>query len=138
MYSRSYLNQKGDIVLPEKYDGTALSEKDTNEPYAGVYTVKSEQREEKTGEDVFVRTEKEERVTMIEQNKEKPDKNSDFSALFSALPIKSILSGIGFEGLKMPSLDAEDILILGIALYFFFSKTQDKLLALMLIALLFI
>ena len=138
MYSRSYLNQKGDIVLPEKYDGTALSEKDTNEPYVGIYTNKSEQKEEKTIKQVFSEAEKDERGTMIEQNKEKPDKNADFSALFSALPIKSILSGIGFEGFKMPTLDAEDILILGIALYFFFSKTQDKLLALMLIALLFI
>ncbi len=135
MYSRNYYNQKKDIILPDKYDGTALSENiEKTDIFEEAPTVADEAREQ-GGEIPTGLFDK--KGTMIEQNKENTDKNADFSALFSALPLKHLFGGSLFDKLKMPSFEAEDLLIIGIALYFFFSKSGDKLLAVMLIAILF-
>ncbi len=137
MYSRNYYNQRKEIILPDKYDGTALSDKEEESTY-------TESKEETSSSDSRENKETPSGLfdfgkggTMIEQNKEKPDKNGDFSALFSALPLKGILGGFGLDKIKMPSFDAEDLLVLGIALYFLFSKSGDKLIAIMLLILLF-
>jgi hypothetical protein len=116
MYSRSYTD--GEIIIPEKYSGTALEEIEKDKESD---TKKSE------CEDMHMNNAP---CGEIKKDKINLSGMTDIvKCIFGNHDDKeNFLSGIGFE----------EILILGMAIYLFFSKRSDKECALILLALLFI
>lgn len=135
MYSRSYYPEEQAIRIPEGYDGTALYEKESVEqakPSAKIepqknevkFSPKDEITAEQESEEVFLRTEKESGGIFP-----KIDLGNICGGLFSKNPsVKSFIPNIG----------TEEILIIGLALFLFFSKSGDRECALLVLALLFI
>ena len=116
MYSRSYTD--GEIIIPEKYAGTALEEIE-----------KEKENNTKKSECEAVHM-SESPCDEIKKDKINLSSITDIMKCFFGRnnEDENFLSGIGFE----------ELLILGMALYLFFSTNSDKECALILLALLFV
>ena len=110
MYTRSFYKEDGGILLPENYDGVALREESEN--------LQNEQ------------------VEKSENAAEQRSESESVFNLFKGNFPKNIFSGNGL--FKSFRLGLEEILILGVAAFLFFTKEGDKECAIMLLALLFI
>ena len=126
MYTRSFYDTPH--TIPDGYDGEALRENETGE----VYTIQP------TG------TQKKVSPTIPEREADEED--NEYTGVFSfggilsglkdALPFKRFFMDMNIGAPK--SLDIEEIILIGIAILLFFSECGDKLLALLLIGLIFI
>lgn len=115
MYSRNYYPEEQEhVTLPDNYDGTAFSD------HAVDQSAKSEAKPQFTEEH-------HDDTVLASIGK---------SSLFSGLFGKGAFLGI--EGLKMPKIGTEEILIIATAAFLFFSKNGDRESALILLLLLFI
>ena len=126
MYTRSYDTDERVTSIPENYDGNAfLCEK------TAIRTPENDIFEDKSRND----------TTSECEASAKPQHT--FS-LLEKLPIKKLGTLLGFQknvgntGENLLSLGTEEILIIAIALYMFFSKDGDRECAIMLAILLFI
>lgn len=138
MYSRGLGAVKQDYNIPEKYDGTALLELPSDE--VSVTHTSSEK---------FIDAQKKEiKFSPIEAPTEPADaavgaEATDTEAVgaFSFGPtkwIRKILpSNFSLDGI-LPKIELEELIIIGLAAFLFFSKSGDKECALMLLALIFI
>ncbi len=119
MYTRVYSPEDAALNVPENYDGNAFRESisDVKEPSA---------------EPVFVPKQENSIHT------EKKDDDGILAGLFKKLPLQNVFGGLGIKSLSSFKFGSEEILIVGIALFLFFSKSGDNELAFMLLLLLFI
>ena len=108
MYSRSYYTEDTHPSLPDGYDGVAFSERTEDIPT--------------------------DYQPHPEQNEAVPTSGS--ASILSGLFGKGGLFGI--EGIKMPKIGTEEILIIATAAFLLFSKNGDKECAIILLILLFI
>ena len=123
MYTRTYNDDARGIIIPESYGGTALSDNKGIESEGGDKQ-KSNPWEEET---------KEASSEPIEEKSE-----AAFSPL-SKLRIPAFISEIfKNSNLSLQKIGTEEILLIGVAAFLFFSKDGDKELAIMLLILLFL
>ena len=132
MYMRSYYDSDGERhSLPEQgYDGTALREKPPKESFIHTETKSEEiKREVKISPVINKSEEKETAEASV------PQGGGGFR-----LPsfIKSLFSGGSLPFHLPKNLGFEELLLIGIALYLFLSKSGDKECAVLLALLLFI
>ena len=125
MYTRTYFTDSDKLSIPENYDGNAFRERKRD--------------------DIAEPTVEEEHDGLTEQANEKYEKASiGAHSFFERLPIKNFISKFSangfFKGGSSPfsHLGYEEILIIALMLYMFFSKDGDKECAVMLLFLLFI
>ena len=137
MYTRSYFTEDKKIDIPENYDGNAFRENTPGTFTEGDSTL---DMEETSAQHTFANKNKEESTESQEALSKK-----GFSPFFERFPIKKLFSGLPFSLFKTSpcsedglSLGTEEILIIIIALYMFFSKDGDKECGIMLALLLFI
>lgn len=125
MYTRSYLCEEKAPEIPENYDGNAFKyEKTATRIVENEFSGQAE--EEKSEEKIS-----------------KASKTIGIPQVLEKLPLKKLGALFGIEGSKNKEAPAftfgtEEILIIAIALYMFFSKDGDKECAIMLAILLFI
>ncbi len=139
MYSRGF-GTSGDVKLPEKYDGTALIdipvEEEKSPPQQMPLFSDTQKREVKISPSEIPNDTHNEESIGTEKSEETAD-----AALFSFAPLK-LISKIIPDGTRLgkliPKIEIEELIILGIAAFLFFSKSGDKECALMLLALIFI
>ena len=125
MYTRSYFTEEKYIEIPESYDGNAFAKtperNETNEVC------------DSSLKDYSSKSESEEAMA-----------KGSFTQLFEKLPFKSILNvkdiGAYFSrrNILPEKIGIEEVLLLALALYMFFSKDGDKECAIMLAILIFI
>ncbi len=120
MYSRNYYEENEDSRRPpDNYNGTS---------FGGI--------EENTASEV-----KEEREAAKEVFSHIPEKEKAggfFSFLPKNIPLPAFLSKMGISSLSMPKIGTEEIILIAVAAYLFFSKEGDRECAIMLILLLFV
>lgn len=140
MYSRGFGVPSSDVKIPEKYDGTALRDIPAEEEKSNIYSMP-----------VFSDSGKAEikispgdissEPTADSQNCSNENEESKPAGIFSFAPSRLISkfmpNGLNFANL-IPKIELEEIIILGLAVLLFFSKSGDKECALILLALLFI
>ncbi len=140
MYSRGFGIPSSDVKIPEKYDGTALIDIPTEDEKVNPYSIP-----------VFSDTGKKEvKISPGDISSETSSEVKDYSneneeskesGIFSFAPIKLISKIIPNRldfGNLVPKIELEEIIILGLAILLFFSKSGDKECALILLALIFI
>ena len=136
MYSRGLGPIKQDCTIPEKYDGTALLDLPVGEADAQCGTAPK-----------FIDAQKKEiKISPTTPHEQIADESyrEDKSEAASATPTISSrwLSGIFADGFSfgnvLQRIELEDLIIIGLAAFLFFSKSGDKECALMLLALIFI
>lgn len=124
MYSRSYYPESERMSLPENYDGTAFMERPSAE--TDNQTIESTVSDNADSK-VFKGTDEH------QQRHQSPLEN---------IPLLSVIFGkgglFGGLGLHSPTIGTEEILILAMAAFLFFSKSGDRECALILLLLLFI
>lgn len=142
MYSRGYYSDTDEkINLPDSYDGVAFSElkaTDTNTPTSNAEGAHEEPEAggiggknpwEDTGQ-------KKEAEVMA-----RPGGGGIFSGLGSSPFFKGLFGGgslLGIDGLKMPKIGTEELLIIATALFLLFSHEGDKECGIILLLLLFV
>ena len=140
MYSRSYQSSEMPAV-PESYSGVAFREpspppEDAPRSIARSADVKFTPTPDPPDPKLTSA------VTEPEESVETAAEGGGFlSGLMDKIPVKGIFSGLStlkLGGLGVPKLGTEEILILGLALFLFFSRDGDKECALFLVLLLFI
>ena len=125
MYTRSYLAEDKAPEIPENYDGNAFvrnaDSSATKSPFEEYHGAKNEERESDAAE-----------------------KSVKIAPILERLPIKKLLGTFGLGrgdekyGDRLIRLGKEEILLIALALYMFFSKDGDKECAIMLAILVFI
>ena len=138
MYSRGF-GAPTDVKIPEKYDGTALMD------------ISCETEPEPRSTPVFSDTVKRDiKVSPIDKAKDNceneatepnDDEKTAAAGIFSRIPLRLISKIIPGElNFKtfIPKMELEELIILGLAVFLFFSKSGDKECALILLALIFI
>lgn len=138
MYSRNYYPDESEIKVPENYDGIAFSDKALSNEEDDVHTSEKKSRlETKKDELKFSPKEIEdcEEVFKSESENKKGIFGIDFLSFF-----KGIIPGKSDFNLKslIPKIEAEELLLLGLAAFLFLSKDGDKECALILLILVFI
>ena len=135
MYTRSFFPTENNLAVPQNYDGTAFDISPT-EPEARIEIGKDTAKERKVSPQIEPSyREADEREPKIE--------NISEEVSVGAIP-KGFLSGILPHGLGgifekgFPSLGTEEILLVAVAAFLFFSKGGDRECALMLLLLIFI
>ena len=123
MYTRNYLKEETQTIVPENYDGNAFCKSYSEEK-------KAEQSS------VFL-------PPPFEEDSTKTEKDTGLSivSLIEKTPLKALLSflpGKNDDGEKKINIGTEEILICAAALYMLLSKNGDKECAIMLFVLLFI
>ncbi len=141
MYTRSYYGDMADALkIPDNYDGTSLLEKEGEAADADVTAA------EDTSPKLMITKGVVEEVRQT-QSEEAVSKNVGESGLFQKLRLPDIsrlpfLGGLlgGSRHLEgfFRDFGFEDLLLIGLALLLFFSKTGDKECALIILVLLFI
>ena len=127
MYTRSYFNEEKNLEIPENYDGNA---------FAGKADVTEEEKEA-----IYESFSKE---GLSDNGSEETMARGSFSQFFEKLPIKSLFpikdigSYLSGHRLLPEKIGIEEVLIIALALYLFFSKDGDKECAILLALLLFI
>ena len=124
MYTRSYSDDIGDMIIPEKYGGTSFGQSVPHETRSDI------------GEGGKNPWENEElHTTPANENGEA----EPVSATPSKLSLSGIMSGIFKNGtFSLQKLGKEELLIIATAAFLFFSKEGDRECAIMLILLLFL
>ena len=120
MYTRTYTDEIGDIIIPERYGGTTLAQG------------------EERGDAVGTKNPWESDGVHISD-----EQKSEEAAKTSAIPSKAPFGGIfrnilKNESLGLQKIGKEELLIIATAAFLFFSKEGDKECAIMLILLLFL
>lgn len=124
MYTRSYNDNIGEIIIPEKYGGTSFVQN-------GAAEEKAEMRED--GRNPW---EKDEIHSAAKEQSEETVSTST-SPLRSG--IGGILSGLfKTDTFTLPKIGKEEVLIIATAVFLLFSKEGDKECAIMLLLLLFL
>ena len=123
MYTRSYSDTVGDIIIPEKYGGTSFVHSSAQEHHeAREQTHNPWEGQEQT-------TAREEDVGEIKETSATPTKGG----------IGAMRSGLFKTDLfTLPSIGREELLIIATAVFLLFSKEGDKECAIMLLLLLFL
>jgi len=131
MYARSYTADESTIRIPDGYDGTALIERCADDGCERAENgTKASAAEPQDSAQVFFRKDDDE----CDKTQHEGGAKSFFDKIFSSfLPIKSFSPKSIFEKIGL-----EELLIIGVALFLFFSKESDKECAIMLLVLLFI
>lgn len=136
MYARSYTDDESTIHIPDGYDGTALIERFPDERCERAKNECAESNAKSSIPDmgdsasVFFGKDDDE----CEKTQHEGGAKGFFDKIFSSfLPIKSCSPKSIFEKIGL-----EELLIIGVALFLFFSKESDKECAIMLLVLLFI
>ncbi len=128
MYTRSYFTEDKRLEIPENYNGNAFVEK----------------RDDDTEGAERIRESFSEKAAPDSEEIEETGAKGSFSQFFERLPFKNIfpLKDIGayFSKRKLlpEKIGIEEVLILALALYMFFSRDGDKECAIMLALLIFI
>ena len=132
MYSRSYFGEDTSVSVPENYVGNAFSENETQE------------KEDTENRRIHTNAQTKSEETSSDKSSESCEV---FSSSFEKSPFKSMFSDGGiFSSIasKFKSLESgfhlgtEEVLLLGLAAYLFFSKEGDKECAIILLLLVFI
>ena len=130
MYSRNYYQEEKEFKIPEKYSGTALFEENDAEkatqPSRIEHPSKAEPKFSPPPPDDETNEGTSEDTCEVAQSPPKFDITSLFSSSFPS--IKSLI----------PKIGAEEILLLTLAAFLFFSKHGDKECAAILLLLIFI
>ena len=130
MYTRNYCQDSEErIVVPENYDGNTFRTQPNTES-ATYYHIANQ-----TQDPEFNISETPD--TKEAMSKSAKSDNSFLSSLKHFIP-EGLFTGRGFLRNGLSQIGTEEILIIGIALFLFFSKDCDKECALMLIFLLFV
>ena len=118
MYTRSYgIDEERDVRVPPNYDGTAFAESDRD--YAGTHDIGDASDAVATA---GVGT----------------DSGLSHGSLSRMLPfLKGIVPQDIFDGIGMPKIGKEELLLIGLAAFLFFSESGDKECAVILILLIF-
>ena len=127
MYTRSYYADPGErINPPEKYDGTFLGNDGAgDDKREDASTVSSNTNPWESQNDCI--------------QKEEEKENAGLFSYFSRLPFLSgFLGERELQSLKIPKIGAEELLIIGAAIFLFFSSNGDRECALFLLFLLLI
>ncbi len=123
MYTRIYGAEEKSLNIPENYDGNAFREESaepglqSKDPFTDIPT-----------------SENEAEVPVMK----KTESEGIFSGIFKKLPIQGVFGNLGIKSISSFKIGSEEILIVGIALFLFFSKGGDNELAFMLLLLLFV
>ena len=140
MYSRSYYSEEEKIKIPENYDGTALRENESEVDSKITIPMNTPKSEPKISPrercDEEMRESEECAKCVREEAGCTENKESFFDSFFKRLPIKSLIGKSRCK--KDQKLGIEEILILSVALFLFFSKDGDKECALFIALLLFV
>ena len=134
MYTRAYYPEEQKITVPENYDGTALREcsgttesaepSEVDTPLRASWDIPKE-----------IEVKEDESDTVRSRPKES---DGFFSGLRKKFPISNIFSGLDIFRDGSLKLGSEEILLIGVALFLFFTKGGDKECAIMLLLLLLI
>ncbi len=117
MYSRSYYADRDDVPKPpENYNGTVFLE---SSEQASAEPEKSESKE-------------------VHSEKISSGRGGLFSMFPKSIELPSFLGRLGIGSLSLPKIGTEELLIIAVAAYLFFSKDGDKECAFMLILLLLV
>ena len=139
MYSRTYLTGNDEkISLPESYDGVAFGDLRDAARSADTQNTDSEEFAEASS-DIAKNPWEQPKQTSKEEVKEVPA--GLFSGLRKSTWFKSLFGGnslFGIEGLKMPKIGTEELLIAATALFLLFSKDGDRECGIILLLLLFV
>ena len=126
MYTRNYPQEKSGIMIPESYGGTALREEE-GERSSGIPSMGGTPINKNPWESENQTTTGDSEPTSAEP-----------SSLFSRLPIANLFKDfLHFDNFSLQNIGAEEILIIGVAAFLFFTKQGDKECAIMLLLLLF-
>ena len=132
MYSRSYYPTDQAITIPDNYDGTAFTESQEKPTPTRVTPIKPDTPKRDTLQEREIReciNDSQDNAVEVSCDEEK---NSSF--LSRLLPF-----GFDFDIKKFASdISAEDILIVGLAIFLFISQDGDKMCSLILLSLIFI
>ena len=125
MYTRTYNENVGEIIIPERYGGTSFGQKEENEPEKLNANDKSKNPWE--NEDIHT------------EAPQKSEETVEASANPSKLPFSGLFTSVFKNGtLGLQKIGKEELLIIATAAFLFFSKEGDKECAIMLILLLFL
>lgn len=125
MYTRTYNENVGEIIIPERYGGTSFGQKEENEPEKLNMSDKSKNPWE--NEDIHT------------EAPQKSEETVEASANPSKLPFSGLFTSVFKNGtLGLQKIGKEELLIIATAAFLFFSKEGDKECAIMLILLLFL
>ena len=125
MYTRTYNENVGEIIIPERYGGTSFGQKEENEPEKLTTSEKSKNPWE--NEDIHT------------EAPQKSEETVEASANPSKLPFGGLFASVFKNGaLGLQKWGKEEILIIATAAFLLFSKEGDKECAIMLILLLFL
>jgi len=140
MYSRSYKQGDDGISIPESYSGVAF-----REPEPEIIPEGAPKSLAKSADVKFTTSPEppDPKLTAAEvaAEPESEPASSLFSSFTNKLPFKSIftgLSGFDLSKFRLPKINTEEILIIGLALFLFLSKEGDKECAMLLLLLLLI
>ena len=139
MYSRGFVTS-ADVKIPEKYDGTALRE--ISEDNDAPTQIQIPNFSDTPKREIKI-SPSESRESENDMDTETPStsEGSIPTGSFFSTPLKW-LSGLIPDGLKsinpISKIEFEELIIIGLAAFLFFSKSGDKECALMILALIFI
>ncbi len=123
MYSRNYYEEAdAGPKLPDNYNGTVFSEEESKSTSPPQPLKKEETPETATAA----------------AKAEEKEKGGFLSFLPRSIPLPGLLGKIGISSLSLPKIGTEEILIIAVAAYLFFSKEGDKECAVMLLLLLLV
>ncbi len=145
MYSRNQAMQSSGISVPENYDGVAFTEPKPEVHTEGadrnIRVVGTPSQETKMSPGGFLADEKKESAEVFKSS-EKSAEAGLLQGLLGKIPtVGRLFSGgslFGTQGIKLPRIGTEELLIIGIALFLLFNKDGDKECAIMLLLLIFI
>ena len=130
MYTRSYNDERSEIVIPESYGGTSLFDakiSDDSQKTQNIQAAEPEKNPWEKSEDVH---------TSATPKEHSYDKDESF---LSKLPFSDFLSNIfKKDKFSLQNIGKEEILIIATAAFLFFSKDGDRECAIMLLLLLFL
>ena len=135
MYTRSYYGEENKITVPENYDGNAfIQESEAEDPkIAPMPTHSGETKISPREEPTFV--EEEDSEACAEAVRER---GGFLSSVFKKLPLQGLFSQGGIFNGQGFKIGGEEILIIALAIFLFFSRDGDRECALILLLLLFI
>ena len=124
MYTRSYSDSIGEIIIPEKYGGTSFIQSTPAEEKA---EVREESHNPWEGQEIHT------------QRQEESRESEETSATPMRGGIGTVFSGVFKNDLfTMPKIGREELLIIATAAFLLFSREGDKECAIMLLLLLFL
>lgn len=139
MYSRSYKQDGESISIPESYGGVAFREPEV-EPVPD-----DAPRSLAKSADIRFTSPEPPDPNLTSSLEAEPAKSEEtvatggfFSSIMDKMPIKNLFSGIDIGKLGLSRIGSEEILIIGLALFLFFSRDGDKECAVLLLLLLLI